>query len=171
MQRAQALPWALTSLRITLLPLFLLFFFNSQLLSCLILFLFLCITDVADGFAARKLGVASEAGAYFDATADCILILCVFLVFTAEGFYPFWVSTLIAFEFAQFVLSSLFSKNIYDPIGKYYGGFLCILIAVTLAFPHQFVCTTLAAAFSVYTVISLTCRLAYFKGFFPQSST
>ncbi len=171
MQRSRTLPWALTSLRIALLPFFLLLFLNSQLFSCLVLFLFLCFTDLADGFAARKLHVTSEVDAYFDATADCILILCAFLCFAAEGFYPFWVSAFIVIEFAQFVFSSLYSKRIYDPVGKYYGGFLCIIVAVTLAFPYQFVCTTLAVAFSVFTAISLTCRVAYFKGFFAQPST
>lgn len=131
----------------------------------LILFSLLGITDLFDGYLARRLKVDSDLGAFFDSTVDVVLILGVFILFTDAGFYPIWVSGLIIFVFAQFVFSSLYSKKLYDPIGKYYGSFLYAAIALTLAFPTQAVCSMITTSLVSLTAASLSSRAAHLLGF------
>jgi phosphatidylglycerophosphate synthase len=50
------------------------------------LFLFLLATDYLDGFLARKLGVPSRFGTYFDATTDFVFVFCMFAAFIPKGF-------------------------------------------------------------------------------------
>jgi phosphatidylglycerophosphate synthase len=76
-------------------------------------------TDFADGYLARKLGAASKFGAYFYASVDFVVILGMFRVFVAAGFHPYWILLLLLFVYVQFIITSLFSKIFYAPIGKY----------------------------------------------------
>lgn len=126
-------------------------------------------TDLVDGYVARKLKVNSELGAFVDATTDFILILGTFMFFAAEGFYPFWIPVLIVFMFAQFAFSSLYSKRLYDPVGKYYGSMLYAAVFVTLAFPTHITCLILVVTITGCTAISVLSRIAYFLGIFPQT--
>ena len=164
MQKLAIIPCTLTSVRIAALPLlFYLYSFGNPSV-VLFLFLFLGATDLLDGYLARRLKVNSEAGAFFDATADFTLILGMFLLFTDAGLYPIWISGLIIFAFAQFVFSSLLSRKLYDPVGKYYGSFLYAAVALTLAFPTQAVCSIVVVSFAVFAAVSLASRVAHFTG-------
>jgi CDP-diacylglycerol--glycerol-3-phosphate 3-phosphatidyltransferase len=166
MQKLAIIPFSLTLLRIAALPLF--SYLYSFASTSIVLFLFIIIgaTDLLDGYLARRLKVNSETGAFFDAAADFILILGMFLLFTDAGLYPLWLSGLIIFAFAQFILSSLLSKKLYDPVGKYYGSFLYIAVALTMAFPIQAVCSTIMIFFTIFTAISITSRIAHLLGFY-----
>ena len=162
MQKLAAVPCTLTSMRIAALPLlFYLYGFGDPAVA-LFLFILLGSTDLLDGYLARKLKVNSQAGALFDASADFILILGLFLLFINAGLYPVWVSGLIIFVFAQFIFSSLLSKKLYDPVGKYYGSFLYVAAALTLAFPIPLLCSIVVVSFVIFTTISLTSRIAHF---------
>lgn len=162
-------PSTVSSLRIVALP-FLFCFFNNGYIALSFAVFFLCgITDLIDGYATRKLKATSKLGAFIDATADFILIIGMFLIFTAEGFYPFWIPLLIVFMFVQFIFSSLYSKRLYDPVGKYYGSILYAAVAITLAFPIQTLCIILAVTITGFTVVSVSSRIAYFRGILPKA--
>jgi phosphatidylglycerophosphate synthase len=168
MQRLAIVPSIISILRIVALPPLLYLFDNGYTTLGLVLFLFLGFTDLLDGYLARKLKVNSEIGAFFDSAVDFILILSIFIFFTEAGFYPIWISGLIIFAFCQFVFSSLYSKRLYDPVGKYYGSFLYIAIALTCAFPTQLVCNMVVIAFITFAAISFSSRVAHFLGVFPR---
>jgi len=110
--------------RLGFVPLLVFLVSNGMLFFGAVLFLFLLFTDFLDGYLARRYGVSSRFGTYFDVTADFILVFCMFIVFGAEGFYADWVLVVIATAFAGFVLTSRFSSKFYDPVGKYYGSLL-----------------------------------------------
>ena len=76
-------------------------------------------------------------GAYFDATVDFIFIIGMFRIFVTAELYPYWVLPLILFAFLQFMITSSLKKEIYDPIGKYYGSLLYGAIGLTLLFSGQ----------------------------------
>jgi phosphatidylglycerophosphate synthase len=120
MQKKLAIPWAITSLRIGAAPFVLWTLSTGSSSLFLTLFLFSLITDLADGLVARRLKSTTRQGAYFDATADFILIAGIFLIYTIQGLYPFWVLAVILFSFTQFMLTSLRRIQIYDPVGKYF---------------------------------------------------
>lgn len=56
------------------------------------------ITDLADGFLARKFGMASDLGAALDPLCDSLYRLTVFLGFAAAGWIPFWMVLIFAYR-------------------------------------------------------------------------
>lgn len=126
------------------------------------MFLFAVATDFADGYVAKKLHAASKFGAYFDATADFLFLFGVFTYFVSCGFYSIWILFLVAFEFGQFMLTSHFSKIVYDPVGKYYGSLLYGAVGLTLLFTRDPVYTIVSVGVVIATAASLLSRLFYF---------
>ena len=61
----------------------------------LALFFIAAMTDVLDGAAARRLGLATQAGAYLDPIADKCLLSGVFLALAAARIVPIWLVVVI----------------------------------------------------------------------------
>lgn len=154
-------PTGITTFRIVLSILFLDLLTNNMKTSAILVFLLAVITDAFDGYSARKLGVTSDYGAYFDIAADFILVLVAFFTFTIIGVYPYWLLLLIILVFIQFILTSKLKVLVYDPVGKYYGAFLFAVILVTLIFPPAFYSFLLIATI-LFTLISLVSRYLFF---------
>ena len=161
-QGARSIPYALTSFRLVALPFLVYSLFNEMTIIVYLLFLFSIATDLLDGFVARKLGVSSKLGAFFDVVTDFVFIYGMFMAFIVKGFYPVWVFLLLIFAFEQFILTSLASKKTYDPIGKYYGSLLFGAIGLTLLFSRQIVYDVITVCLVGVTAISLSSRLVYF---------
>ena len=68
------------------------------------LFLVLLGTDFADGFLARKWGVSSKIGTYFDVTTDFVFVFSLFVAWMLKGFCPIWVLIVLAVIFGQFIV-------------------------------------------------------------------
>jgi phosphatidylglycerophosphate synthase len=164
MQKLSVLLSFVTCLRVAALPFLLLAFSQANMLLETGLFVFMVITDLGDGYLARKLGAASRNGAILDVTVDLTVILSMFMVFTVEGFYPVWLVGVIVFGFAQFVFSSLWAKKLYDPIGKYFGGVLFVGVFLTLLCPVQCMFWFVTIGLCVFTAISVSTRAAYLLG-------
>ncbi len=162
-------PCGISALRIAALPLFL--YFNSLGASflCLLVFGFAAVTDLFDGFVARKLNVASKSGAYFDAVTDFVLVLGIFIAFTLNGYYPAWLLLLIIGSFAQFVVTGFFGKRLYDPLGKYIGSVLYIGIALTLLSPAGLMLIIVQSGVVVFTVTSFITRMLSLAGVTEKS--
>ena len=150
-----------------LIPLLVFLVNNGMLLHGAVLFLFLLSTDFMDGYLARKLEVSSKFGTYFDATTDLILVSNMFTAFIAKGFCPDWVLLLIIAVFVQFVLTSLYANNIYDPIGKYYGSMLYGAIDLRFILSGQLfydIVTVSTVAFTVASILSRVTCLVKIRG-------
>lgn len=154
-------PTGITASRIILSILFLDLLINNMKIVAILVFLLAVLTDAFDGYSARKLGVASDHGAYFDITADFILVLVAFLTFIIIEIYPYWLLLLIVLVFLQFILTSKLKVLVYDPVGKYYGAFLFAIILVTLVCPPSFY-SWLLIAIVLFTIISLISRYLFF---------
>lgn len=61
------------------------------------------ITDLADGFIARKFGLSSELGAALDPLCDSLYRLTVFAGFAAAGWIPLWM--ILPFAFRDIIVS------------------------------------------------------------------
>lgn len=158
MNKKALVPSGISSLRLAALPLFLYFFGIGNLWVCIIIFGLAQTTDLLDGYVARKLKVASTAGAYFDAVTDFIFITGIFAAFTFSGYYPAWVMALIVASFGQFIISSHYSQKLYDPLGKYIGSVLYIAIGLTLLLPTPIIFTIVEIGFPTFAVTSFISR-------------
>jgi phosphatidylglycerophosphate synthase len=128
-----------------------------------ILFLSLLCTDFLDGYLARRLGLSSRFGTFFDVIADFILIFSMFLIFNSKGFVPYWVLILIALFFAQFIVTSLYWDEIYDPVGKYYGSLLYGGIGLRFLISGQLFYDIATVVITVFTVTSILTRVFFLR--------
>jgi CDP-diacylglycerol---glycerol-3-phosphate 3-phosphatidyltransferase len=159
MNKQLAIPAFISSLRIAALPLFIYLFSRTNIVGCLLLLPFCAATDFLDGCIARKLNATSTFGCYYDATTDFCFTSGTFALFTFNGYYPIWLLILISAAFAQFIITSFFSKKIYDPVGKYIGSALYIGIALTLLLPDHITFDFVQYAFVGFFSISLVSRI------------
>jgi phosphatidylglycerophosphate synthase len=160
MNKTALVPSGISSLRLVALPLFLYFYSTGNALLCILVFGLSQVTDLLDGYAARKLKVNSKTGAYFDAITDFVFITGIFAAFTYSGYYSPWVIALIAASFAQFIVSSLYAKKLYDPLGKYIGSVLYIAIGLTLLSPTPAIFTVVEIGFPAFAIASFVTRTA-----------
>ena len=162
MKKIALIPSGISSLRLAALPLFLYSYSVGNPLACIVIFGLAQVTDLFDGYMGRKLKTVSKAGAYFDAVTDFVFITGIFAAFTISGYYPVWIMLLIAASFGQFIVSSLYSKKLYDPIGKYIGSVLYIAIGLTLLSPTLIIFTVVEVGFPAFAIISFLTRMASF---------
>ena len=155
-------PWAITLLRVFALPL-LVYSFNQEIKAAMYaLFLFVVSTDVLDGYLAKKLDTTSRLGSYFDVSADFLFVSGMFLVFILEGLYPLWILLLMVFVFAQFMITSVYSKRtVYDPVGKYYGSLMYGGVGLTLFSQEQLMLDIVTVGVVVSTAAVLLSRAAF----------
>ena len=88
-------PNLITTIRIILAPIFIIFVINDQLQSALIVFAICCLTDGLDGMVARLFAQKSKLGAYLDPIADKILLVATFVALSIRGFFPPWLTVTV----------------------------------------------------------------------------
>ena len=98
------MPNTLTLLRIALAPVFMFFFVLDSFYMKLIglsLFIIAAVTDLADGYLARRYGIMTGFGKFMDPLADKILVSSALISFVALGFAsPVPVILIVGREFA-----------------------------------------------------------------------
>ncbi len=95
----------ITVFRILLIPVYLGFFFSGSDNSILfsgIVFIIAGISDVLDGYIARKYNMMTDLGAVLDPVADKLMIFTVLISFVSKGIIPSWI--LIALGFKEIVM-------------------------------------------------------------------
>lgn len=97
-QELLTVPNQLTVLRILLVPVFVLLLLQPdpwlQLIG-VIVFIFASLTDLYDGYHARKYGVTTRLGAFLDPLADKFLITAAFLLYVWMGYLVLWMAILV----------------------------------------------------------------------------
>lgn len=110
------LPNTLTVLRIVLVPVMVVLLWDDpsqeELRSAWIIFVGAMITDIVDGWLARRWGLTSAAGAYLDPLADKLMVATVLVMMCERGWVAGWlVSLLICREFAITGLRGIASQE------------------------------------------------------------
>lgn len=75
----------------------------------------------------------SRAGMYFDVSADFAVVVAGLAALNQAGVYPDWCTAVVLVMFLQFIATSLSGRMRYDPLGRYYGGFLYGLVGCSIA--------------------------------------
>ncbi len=73
-------------------------------------------SDAADGFLAKKFGLASRFGAWLDPAADKLLMLASFVSLTLVGAVPVWVTVLVIGRDIAIVLGVLLAQVLRLPL-------------------------------------------------------
>lgn len=93
------LPNAITVGRIALVPVFLVLAFRgstSATAAALIVFVIASLSDILDGYIARRDNKISRVGQFLDPTADKLLVGAALVVLVAQRDFPLWAAVLLA---------------------------------------------------------------------------
>jgi cardiolipin synthase len=89
------IPNMLSALRLVLAPVAAWLILHERDFPALCVFLIAGASDAADGFLAKRFGLASRFGAWLDPAADKLLMLASFLTLTYVGAVPLWLTALV----------------------------------------------------------------------------
>ena len=132
------IPNILSIIRLILVPVFAIVYFQPHgegRIAALVVFVVACLTDVLDGYIARRYNQISELGKVIDPLADklmqCTAITC--LVIT--GIIPIWVIVILALkELAILIGGSCVSNRIGVVVhSRWFGKLSTVVINVTVA--------------------------------------
>ena len=132
------IPNILSTLRIALVGLFIYFFAKAQYISCLVTFVTAFLTDLLDGYLARRHNWITNIGKVLDPLADKLMVLAALSCFYAVGWLPLWMLIAVfAKELTMIIVGFILLRKdvvVYaDWYGKFAGGCFNIGIALTLA--------------------------------------
>lgn len=144
--RFKNIPDILTLLRLFL-TFILIYFLVKKYSSYYILLLFtlIFISDMLDGYAARKLNAESKAGGIFDSVCDFVYIVFLLVFFNLQNKIPVWFTFVVIINFLWFVITSKIimqnNKNKHAFAFDYIGRFTAVLIYIIplIAFKFGFV--------------------------------
>lgn len=146
------LPNIITILRILLIPVYLFFFYSSlenNVLFAGIIFILAGISDVLDGYIARKYDLTSDLGALLDPVADKLMTFAILISFTTKGIIPPWILMAIGIKELMMILGGailyLFKEKQVLPSNQF--GKVATL---------SFYAATLSIVFKLADVISTT---------------
>lgn len=100
---------------------------EDKLLSIMIIFAAIFLSDFFDGKIARKIGCTSVIGAKLDVFADLLFILLSYTTLVILRILPLWFLCFVIFKFIEFVMTSKFIKLnsnlsnnpfVFDKIGR-----------------------------------------------------
>ena len=134
------IPNVLTIIRIILIPVFVVLFFKGEKIAALCVFCAASLTDMLDGYLARRLNQITDFGKLFDPLADKLMVLTAIVLQTFWGPLPLIAVIIVALKELVMVLGGMFmlSKGVVV-YSNYFGkaaqvGFIASLV---LSFFHK----------------------------------
>lgn len=119
------IPNILTTIRFFLIPIFYIVYFSSidnHFLIAIIIFLISGITDVLDGYIARKYNMVTKWGTLLDPLADKLMLLTALFCLSSTNIIPIWMFIIVLGKEALMILGGiLLLKNETVLPAKYYG--------------------------------------------------
>lgn len=132
------IPNILSSIRLLLVGVFAFLFAKTEYLHCLIVFTAAFITDLLDGYLARKNNWITDVGKVLDPLADKLMVLTALTCFYIKGWLPLWMLIAVVAKELMMIIGGfiLFKKDIVvyaDWFGKLAAGGFNLGVALTLA--------------------------------------
>jgi cardiolipin synthase len=95
MNNAMTVPNLITTIRIILTPIFIIYLLDDRFLAALYVFVIAGVSDGADGLIARVFNQKSRLGAFLDPLADKILLVAAFVVLAVRSYIPSWLAVIV----------------------------------------------------------------------------
>ena len=153
-------PNTLTIIRFLLIPFIVACIFNGNFIAAFIIFTISGITDIADGFIARKFNLVSNFGKLMDPLADKLLVCSALIALVDLGKLAGWiVIVIIAREFIISGFRLVASDNGVVIAASYWGKFkttfqMIMIILLVLDLPFKYMNIINMAV--VYIALALT---------------
>ncbi len=130
------IPNYLTIIRLILVPIIFALILYEHYTIAIIVYIIANLTDVLDGFIARKFNLISDFGKLMDPLADKITQVGTILALILKRIIPFWILIIISLkEITMIVVASvLFKKKIVTVHSKWYGKAATVLLFIAIVF-------------------------------------
>lgn len=168
-------PNMITTMRFFLVPIYVVVFYSSNpnsLLYSTLIFALAGITDLIDGYIARKYDLVTKLGIVLDPLADKLMQLTVLITFTTKNYIPIWAITVIGIKEILMIIGGIIlyygKSDAVIPADKY-GKFATIMFYITI-FTISFSSKgadsiTGSILIAATVVITLIAFINYFIGF------
>lgn len=168
-----SIPNILTIFRIFLIPIFITLFFaetDNNLTYAFIVFFIAGITDILDGYIARRFNMVSDIGKVLDPLADKMMLISVLICLASIKLIPIWLLIIVMLKELTMVYGGIYlyfsNTKIIIPSNKFgklatiafYLAITLILLGVESIFAHAilyFALLTTGIAFFQYLFIAL----------------
>ena len=129
------IPNILTIIRFILIPIILNFIFQGDYISGIIIFSISGLTDVLDGFIARKFNLISNFGKLMDPLADKLTQISVLAALVSVKIIPVWILAIVVLKELIMVVgaSFLYGKDVVV-YSKWYGKLATVLFYLAIVF-------------------------------------
>ena len=128
-------PNALTIIRFLLIPVIVISIFNGDYIIAFIFFTVSGITDIADGFIARKFNLISNFGKLMDPLADKLTQIATIASLTLKDIIPIWILAIVLLKELIMIAgaSFLYGKDVVV-YSKWYGKLATVLFYLAIVF-------------------------------------
>ena len=141
------IPNALTIFRLVLIPGFVYYYFSSMPNGdriAIVLFVAAGVTDILDGFIARRCNLITRLGTVLDPLADKLMLLTVLISITMKNQISFWIIIVVAIKETLLILGAITLFNDHDIVvpANRFGklstiAFYIAVIAVAFDIPYS----------------------------------
>ena len=130
---AKHIPNVLTVARLFLIPFIIYFIITNQYITALIFLTISGLTDVLDGWIARKFNFITNFGKLIDPLADKLTQLAVLIAITFKGVIPIWIIIIVVLKEATMIAgaSFLYGKELVVS-SRWYGKLATVLFYVAI---------------------------------------
>lgn len=126
-------PNILTIIRFLLIPVIIFFIFSGNYILAFVFFTISGLTDIADGFIARKFNLISNFGKLMDPLADKLTQIATLASLVLTNIIPIWILLIVLLK--EFIMicgaSFLYGKNVVV-YSKWYGKLATVLFYVAI---------------------------------------
>jgi cardiolipin synthase len=140
------IPNVLTIIRFLLIPGFVYYFFSPMeygIRIAIVIFVVAGLTDILDGFIARRYNLITRLGIVLDPLADKLMLLTVLISITLKNQIPFWIIIVVAIKETLLILGAITLFNDHDIVvpANRFGkvstiAFYIAILAVAFELPY-----------------------------------
>ena len=171
------IPNILTIIRFLLIPIILIYIFTGNYILALIVFTISALTDIADGFIARKFNLVSNFGKLMDPLADKLTQIATLTSLVIKDIIPIWILIIVISK--EFIMicgaSFLYGKDVVV-YSKWYGKLSTVLLYIAIVFSlltKQFELTGVweyidLALFTLAIIMTLFALVMYIKDLYKK---
>ena len=127
------IPNALTILRFILIPFIIVYIIQENYIAAFIFLTLSALTDVLDGFIARKFNFITNLGKVLDPLADKTTLVSILVALAVNNVIPMWILIIVAIkEFLMIAVSSFLYGKEFVVSSKWYGKLATVLFYIAI---------------------------------------
>lgn len=171
------IPNILTLFRIVLIPFIVISIVNNEYIIAIVFFIISGLTDVLDGFIARKFNFITDFGKLIDPLADKLTQISTLIVLVIKGLIPYWILIIILLKEVIMVCGASFLYGKSTVVSsKWFGKLSTVVLYIAIFLSMAIKLFNLPAIydtinFYIYcaaVVTTLFSLIMYFKTFYSR---